>query len=388
MKFLRLRASRKAFTLVELLVVVSILLITTYLTVVAVNGTLNGDRLRSSARQIQSAILGARDRAVHAKEPRGLRLLLDSENPRIVRSMVFVGPAGGGAYQRGTICVGRPDSLGAPASADGIADSDTVRVVRGYGTFWKRLYDQGLLVDQVTRIRIPADTTGRWYTVRTNYLETYTGVGAEVLILEADFQGAIVVPYRSGATTPDPKGLDAEPGKKDENDDGVGAEDDPAEYGWFESDDDTDMHASAFYSPDPATQTANYILELSASVLPGQEPMRLASGIVVDLIPPSFGASLQLPVYTNHIDIMFTPRGTISGALAARGLLHFYLRELDDVLNNRGPLDPKSRESLLVTLFPQTGYVAAFPIDVTDTDADSVPDHPLSFAQNGGLASK
>src|SRR5262245_11411439 len=61
---------RSGFTLVELLVVISILLVLS--TVVwAVFKPSNTEKMRSAARIAQSAFLGAKDRALHAKDLRG-----------------------------------------------------------------------------------------------------------------------------------------------------------------------------------------------------------------------------------------------------------------------------------------------------------------------------
>jgi prepilin-type N-terminal cleavage/methylation domain-containing protein len=67
---------RSGFTLIELLVVMTILLVLSVL-VWAVFKPSNTDKMRSAARIAQSAFLGAKDRALHAKELRGVRLIRD-----------------------------------------------------------------------------------------------------------------------------------------------------------------------------------------------------------------------------------------------------------------------------------------------------------------------
>ena len=59
--------SRNGFTLVELLVVITIMLLLLSMTVYAVNFSRDSDRVGGGARQIQSALAGARDRAIYAK---------------------------------------------------------------------------------------------------------------------------------------------------------------------------------------------------------------------------------------------------------------------------------------------------------------------------------
>ncbi len=79
------------FTLIELLVVVTVMLILIVMTVQAVDFAFTQERLKAGARQVQSALAGARDRAIFAKENRGLRLLTDEAEPRRVTGMVYIG---------------------------------------------------------------------------------------------------------------------------------------------------------------------------------------------------------------------------------------------------------------------------------------------------------
>ena len=103
-------SSRIGFTLIELLVVVTIVLILMSFTVAAVNFTLNAERVSSATRQVQSYLEGARDRAILANEPRGVRFMIDGElatslneglvsagqlsPPAVITSMMYVRPGG------------------------------------------------------------------------------------------------------------------------------------------------------------------------------------------------------------------------------------------------------------------------------------------------------
>jgi len=91
-------SNRSAFTLIELLVVITIMLVVFSLTAGVVTLAINTDRIPSSARTIQSAILGARDRAVRAgrddvaQQPkRGVRFVLNPNIPNTVNSLVYIG---------------------------------------------------------------------------------------------------------------------------------------------------------------------------------------------------------------------------------------------------------------------------------------------------------
>ncbi len=138
------RINRPAFTLIELLVVILLVLIVTTITVVSVNFSNNADRMRAGARQMQSLIGGARDRAIYAKEIRGLRLLLDPNDNHAVSAVQYIG-----SPERDTQGTLGFDSAGS--------------TVTGVGTRWQSLRRRGFL-KVGSRIQIPRDT-GTWFTV-------------------------------------------------------------------------------------------------------------------------------------------------------------------------------------------------------------------------------
>ena len=203
------RVGRRGFTLVELLVVVGIALLLTTFTVLGINFTFESERVRSGSRQLQSMLEGARDRAIFAREPRGVRFLLDNDplNGRKVSSMVYIGA--GEEWREGSIILRRPDFVdgaGNPQSDnvvdsidfdnDGATPETELFMVEGSPeTLWNNLLLRGYLPpfeydlngngtldpvedinsngvwDQRTaRIKIPGDKNGTWYTVSTFWL--------------------------------------------------------------------------------------------------------------------------------------------------------------------------------------------------------------------------
>jgi prepilin-type N-terminal cleavage/methylation domain-containing protein len=319
---------RRGFTLVELLIVLAILIIL-FTMVIAVYQTNHGtDRMRAAARQLQSAILGARDRAIHAKAPRGIRLILDSADPTTATSFIYItqlDPLVGG-----TCTLSRPDT-----DNNGQADSDTPRYLRHLTTIsptWVEYYNSGLL-RAGSRVRIPSN--GSWYTISDSEL----AAGREVLVITTDHRAAGSFPPMNTvlcATYPD------------------------------------------------------YTLELAYAPTQGEQPITLPSGCVIDLdnsrLPTGWWDSVS-GNYVVNMDIMFSPRGTVTGPLAATGIIHFLLAETGDTtikipgdaavspnvstslhkprsVARTIPPESTQGEKLIVTLFTRTGAVTTHPVDV------------------------
>ncbi|HWL10753.1 MAG TPA: prepilin-type N-terminal cleavage/methylation domain-containing protein, partial [Planctomicrobium sp.] len=83
---------RSAFTLVELLVAMGIFVILASLAVTGYQSTYNMDQVGQAASTVRASLEGARSRAIKAKGRRGLRLLLDPQDRRIVTSLAYVSP--------------------------------------------------------------------------------------------------------------------------------------------------------------------------------------------------------------------------------------------------------------------------------------------------------
>lgn len=422
----------RGFTLIELLVVIVILAILAGLTLAVFNTTAGGDRIRGGARQLQSAVLGARDRAAQARAPRGVRLVVDPNDVTVVNSIIFIDA--GSLATDGSVRVGRRDDGGPPAigtslfpssfgtTADGDADGNEatpgsgyyLNVVRGYNTGWRTLYNQGLLVSG-SRIRIPRN--GPTYTVyippplssppycvsNTNYSS-----GPEVIFLTTAYEGSTTIP--AAASTPAwSYGADGAPGVKNADDDSSGKWDGNGEPGYYElgwpgSDDVTDVNA---------TMGLDYELQLAPGPTPGEQPLQFPRGVVIDLdnsdVPVGWLTgntnattpySTSNPKYYPNMDIVFSPRGSVSGALGAKGLLHLLLAETKDTDQDLPPESSRG-EKILVTVFTRTGAVSTHPVDVssslgpdgaagkigtdddgkngTDVDKDGIPDQGELF---------
>ena len=405
--------SRVGYTLIEMLVVISILVVLLTMTVMAVNFSRDGDRVSGAAGQIQSFLGGARDRAIYAKAPRGVRFFLDPNNPRAVSSMVYIDPAA--TWSDGIIQLRRWDEDG-----DGLTDARTstldinedgitfdpedlmdgdnptkIWMVTGAGTAWWELKRRGLLFDGM-RIRIPKGSHGSWYPINTRLIDV-TSPPTELQTL------VLGIPYRDPGDTPKPKAL-------------------------------------AFESGGPE----DYEIQLPPRILP-MEPVILPQGTVIDLdaskLPPAWrpfvvgeAQSSGNSLYSQYIDLVYSQRGNLIGEAASGGVIHFYVCDNEDSLLikeeyiaslNSDPatalamfnsqirsgvfitadeinsatatwavnIAPASKPYLvkdrrIVSIFTQTGAVSVHPVDPTDTvsGGDGFADDPFYYAETGESA--
>lgn len=396
-------AVRSGYTLIEILVVISIVLILFSMTLVTVRLTREGDRVSGAAAQIQSFLAGARDRAIYERSPRGVRFFLNTDNPRTVTSMAYIDPSA--IWDEGIVQLrrwdpdldGRTNGGNPDINQDGVADDPTdVWMLVGEGTAWWELKRRGLLFDGM-RVRIPAGPGGSWYPVNTQLLDlTNPPPNYQVLVLG--------IPYRDPGTT-------------------------------------EDSNSQAFRG----VGFTDYELELAPKILP-VEPSVLPDGVVIDLdgsrIPNAWRPSYYDSngnaqggtgngMYSQFVDLVYSPRGTLTGAASTGGVIHLYvcdreestllkeqfLAELDPdlptALNQFNallqgstfipadsiasgvswagsltvdgtPFDVKDRR--VVTISAQTGNASIHNVLATDGNGNGFADDPYFFAETGEAA--
>lgn len=302
---------RTGYTLVEIMIVITIILIIVAMTVSAVNFNREADRVRSGARRVQSFLSGARDRAIYSKEPRGVRLFVESVDTedvnkngildagedtngngsidvipsakgRTVSTMAYIAPGGTWASPANSASI---DLLRRDGNSDGdFKDAgDVVSIVRGKNNpGWWNLKRRGWLVDGL-RIRIPAGPTGTWYAIDTRLIDT-TKAPTDIQLL------LLQIPYSDGGDA----------------------------------------------GQEVAFQDLTYEIELPYRILP-QDPAVLPEGVVIDLDASKL-PDLWRPVnsgngqYSGFMDIVFSPRGNVIGDAAAAGVMHFYVCDSEDSL--------------------------------------------------------
>ena len=242
---------RPSFTLLELLVSLGIILILAVLTMRLLNATLNSDRIRNGAHELQTFLAAPRDRAIFSGQPRGVRLIQDPFDHSTARSFVYIGaPA---TFSDGTQIA--------------VTTTGTVSSIASPPATWTNLVQRGLLTDGATislagvnytmarspspTIYQPSPVAGTW-----TLTKTYTG---------------------------------------------------------------------------PVGTLISYSLQLSPTVLPGDQPRSLPSNVVIDLdnsvLPSTWGSAGS---YAGPLDLLFNPNGTVMGTVAAAGRIHFVLSEYVD----------------------------------------------------------
>jgi len=332
--------TRRGFTLVELLIVVTIMLLLAAAATPVALTLLNGRSLREASSSVQAVLAGARDRASAAREVRGVRLITDNNDQTLVRELRFVRPSTplmtGSAIVVDAVWQApwgtfSPSIPASPASGPVLASSSwttnsappplpqfTMVVLLGCTDGYKLQslpYLQPNPNNRSTRYyfgTIRMATSGQVLGFTTTDALIINGGGFPLLRLDVpmtrpypyDFQHPGQLPYSSAF----PPGVTA---------------DDLAKVG------------------------DNYSIPIGNVELEGETPIMLPTGVVIDLgyippgnpgNPPAVPAvagvpdpsdrrlSRLQPEYTNW-DIMFGPTGAVVGSAATDAHIFLWLRE-------------------------------------------------------------
>lgn len=299
---------RAGFTLIEILIVIAILSLLTVLAVSAYNGNQN-QRVRDGARVTQSAIIGAKDRALHRKTLVGFRLIVDPQDTNLATGFQYIVPIDPLLY---TTCRVTRD----PA--------DTKHTLQGQGVDWIELRDEGFLQEPYS-VQIPAKT-GEWF-----YGMNLRSLGAGVTAM--DLTRLVTA----------------------------------------------DLPAPSVDVLNSSADRRSVMVQPRRDIMPNVAPISLPSGVVIDLTRSSPAA---------RGDIMYSPRGVITGPIIAGGPIYLLLRDIRDVVDGTDPAlkSATHRDRLIICLFPQTGHCQSYPVDETDADGDGNIDDLFRFAKLGSAA--
>ncbi|MCA8996778.1 MAG: hypothetical protein KDA80_07330, partial [Planctomycetaceae bacterium] len=334
---------RPAFTLVELLVALGIFIILATLTVGAFQ-TSGPDRISAATADFKNALEGARSRAIRSGEVRGLRLLTDPQDGRIITSMIYVGSAG-------------EDTGSLRIEFDPTASPPGWEVTNEDSMIWQQLTNKGLLKEG-NQIEFPVDS-GNWYTLSSQVdADTWT-IAGHYPNSEWFQPSTMTMPTQSP----------------------------PLVNTWRPGNfDPTDIPTSMSYSPQGRPQSVislpmTYRVKLSAGILPGADPITFQRDTCIDLdgsvIP---GRDSSGDYSSSQFDILFSPRGVLTGGLATAGVVIFRIASVSDLLlarDSNGRIatgtgaavvaDPEKGHKA-VGIFCQTGGTIVGEVATSDTN--------------------
>jgi prepilin-type N-terminal cleavage/methylation domain-containing protein len=324
---------RRGFTLIEILIVIGIIVLLTVLAVASFIG-MDSQRVRNGARVAQSAIMGARDRALHAKGERGIRILLDSQNPNIGTGFVYIWPVEslkfGKAANSGLVRFDNLDLLdatGAPGT-DGVMD--TLRITGLSDPKWSELQAfPAFSTPPLLRYPVKDGRWKQWQNLRT---PPATAPGTE----------SVDVPVADIAFT-------------------------------------SEGSPSSSLTLNENSEHATVEFRMFNEQTPANSPIALPSGVVIDLNYSSAAAKG---------DMLFSPAGPMLGSVASQGPIYLLLRDIRDVADGINPATVAAvhRDTLIIAIIPLTGNCHSYPVDRTDTDNNGTADDLFRYAKLGSAA--
>ncbi|MAT15706.1 MAG: hypothetical protein CMJ46_10620 [Planctomyces sp.] len=312
----RSAGERGGFTIIELLVSIVIIGILTVMTVLTLNATLENSKVNSASRSIQAALEGARDRAAHANEPRGLRIYFEEfvdangDSHFLANSMAYLEVTEN--ETAGTIDIQRvPVTVPPPDYGEAIE-------LYGTDTDWQSLHTRGLLT-QNSKIRL----NNWWYTIAPGTLA----------VTVATEQINITPEYRDATGT------------------------------------NMDLVAGSVANGD-------HEITLEPVEMAGEDPISLPEGTFIDLAEMDRVPLVwEVTGANGYVDIMFDPLGTVNGPLSTHGMLHLPIIHREDIGGaiadiKRFGNENKENQEGLITVFTQTGQITTPPIWTDPTGSD------------------
>lgn len=343
--------TRRGFTLIEMMVVITIMALLVVITTVSVNFSFSRDRTRAAARQIQSFIMGARDRAIYAKEARGVRFILATNDKHTAVAMQYIG-SGDRLEQGNVIFVGTPNqpALYPAGRADIIEIPRIAQLV------------SNSIIGIGDQIEIPRHS-GNYYRIASKVFSIVddNGLTRNLVLLNKD-----AVAFNGPNSS--------------------------ADYSLL-------LPPTPLMGSEPVQLPAGVAIDLDGSQVPSA--WRPAS-------TDTTGS------YSTTMDIMFNPRGNVIGHAAA-GQVHLLLADTGDIskwsqIQGRVqkvspttaqwsppavPVNPSSgtpivtRDQIVVTLRGNTGSVSVHQVNPTPNGTNTaVADDPFVFAETGRVTNQ
>jgi prepilin-type N-terminal cleavage/methylation domain-containing protein len=359
------------FTLVELLVVITIILLVSAATLPTVLPALSQRRVGEAARILQAAIVGAHDAAIHNNRPAGIRLLGDPTLPAgTLGSNRLVAIEQAPDYTEGRVSVHSNPSQALSTKAaptDNWPDplAATLSAPVGYLILWQSVYNAGgTILNSPTswywniRVgdKVQIGGTGRTYTV-IGPMVIPIGNGDVANKIPPNPEGFVNVGGPGSSPPADPAGLGTFPeflylvnGQDDDNDGWIdpqwdGVNNDLANGTDFIND------ANEFEREKWLTDVVNnpiasapYSIARRPVPTQGAREVMLPSGVVIDMTTGLSAVAersiLPIDPYNGTVDVMIQPNGqviptTLYGVPTAFGLgaafYHFWIADREDV---------------------------------------------------------
>jgi prepilin-type N-terminal cleavage/methylation domain-containing protein len=340
------RTTARGFTLIELLIVLGIVVVLASFTIVITLRMQERDQVPRAATIIQGALAQAKIRAVAERQNVGVRLVLTLNklempgivdvdgDAKITLADLRVAPNFPAKIKHRNTNVGLVDYLDvlAPTTFGGLAN--------GTDDDQNTWPDDLVLCEAVEFIRDPGDfTDGRVSgplagnnrllrldrsseTLDLQVLSNFVQVGDWMEIL------GLGQPYQIVGMAPD---------QTDPND----------RFNRVVLDRDLDYPVAR----------ASYRIIRQPQPIPGEKPLALPAGAVLDL------RSTVLSSSGLTFDVLFSPRGNVVGNSAAQDMIFLWVHDV-----RTGLVD----NQVLVTVYPKTGAVLVFPVDLNSTDMYSL----------------
>lgn len=322
---------RHAFTLVELLVALLIMVILTTLVLAAFQRD-DGDRLSATSRKIQAVLEGARSHAIATKQPRGVRLVPSPTDPWVIDRLM---PIGAVEQLDDTGTLTRAELT--PGNWRWILTADNPGLIARLAP--PSIVPTGRNLIRVgNRVEIPAGT-GNWYTLSADNFRPDLGE----LSIAGEYQPSQLV--------------------------------------------------AGNYAAVPAAVA--FRMETSAASLANVETVQFERGIVIDRWASRLPASLEIMYDARGgLDGSLAAGGlihlyvtTLADVELTRNLVS--PNHPADGGTLTAPIVPANAPNVprvtpyLVTIYTQTGQVVTSPVDLTDADSDLLADQPYRQAQRG-----
>lgn len=342
---MRCNKRRTAFTLLELLVVIGIMLVLATLALFLTPRLADDHRTVRGADVVGGWLLIQKQRAHRDQLPRGVRLVQNTDNPSFVTEMIYIE---------------QPDEWRNP----------DVQI---------QIPSPPLMTPPPLPPPVPPPPMGNPNHFRTAFIFNKNLVGEEILPPLFNQTGDILVLDDESEPHSSHRIAYAEYRQTASGQFGTylvfGSADTSALFPYGTSDRRVDVGLAGVYGP--RANTFRIVRQPRAMV--GEQPLQLPRDVVIDLANnfgyPALTTDAGHTVLPgNSLDILFNQRGQLMGANSMGGKIILRMRNGDRASNDG--------DQLLITIYSRTGYIATHPVNVDPPFGSPLHD-PYRFVRDG-----